>query len=83
VVGSEIAQLLDSLADRFCARRALYCLFRFLPAYFAPNGLTDGWEDCRKALADTQALCGDQMTPDEAEDVLKAIVLVDRMLSQR
>jgi hypothetical protein len=80
---SEIARLLDSLADRFCARRALYCLLRFLPAYFAPNGLTDGWEECRTALADTRALCKDRMTPDEAEDVHKAIVLIDRMLSER
>lgn len=80
---NEIAELLGSLADRFCERRALDCLFTFLPAYFARNGLTDGWEDCRTALADTRALCKDQMTRDEAEDVHKAIVLIDRMLSQR
>jgi hypothetical protein len=77
---SVIAPLLDSLADRFCERRALDCLLRFLPAYFAPNGLTDGWEACRTALADTQALCRDRMTSDEAEDVQKAILLLDRML---
>jgi hypothetical protein len=74
---------MDSLADRFCARRDLYCLFRFLPAYFAPNGLTDGWEERRTALGDTRALCQDRMTSDESEDVHKAIVLLDRMLSQR
>lgn len=81
--GNEIAQAMDSLADRFCARQALYCLFRFLPAYFAPNGLTDGWDACRTALSETQALCGDQMARDEAEDVQRAIVLIDRMLSRQ
>jgi hypothetical protein len=55
MAGNEIAQIQDSLADRFCARRDLYCLFRFLPAYFAPNGLTDGWEERRTALGDTRA----------------------------
>jgi len=52
MAGNEIAQIQDSLADRFCARRDLYCLFRFLPAYFAPNGLTDGWEERRTALGE-------------------------------
>lgn len=79
----EIPKILQSLAERFCERRAYSCLLRFLPAYFAPNGLTDGWEDCRTALADTRALCRDQLKPDEAEDLHKAMNLIDRMLAGR
>ncbi len=60
----EIPTTLQSLADRFCERRAYSCLLRFLPAYFAPNGLTDGWED-------------------EAQDLHKAMNLIDRMLVDR
>jgi hypothetical protein len=78
----EIWKLLESLADRFCERKALYCLFRFLPAYFSPNGLTDGWEECRTALANTRALCRDDLKPDEAEDIHKAMNLLDRMLAR-
>jgi len=79
----EIGKLLQSLAERFCERKALRCLLRFLPAYFAPNGLTDGWEECRTALADTRALCRDDLKSDEIEDIGKAINLVDRMLAGR
>ncbi len=46
-MNEEINTLLKSLADRFCERKALHCLFNFLPAFFSPNGLTDGWEECR------------------------------------
>ena len=76
----EIPELLVSLANRFCERKALRCLFRFLPAYFAPNGLTDGWEDCRQALSNTRALCKDELTPDEAEDIHAIMNLIDRMM---
>jgi len=79
----EIPELLKSLADRFCERRAYSCLLRFLPAFFSPNGLTDGWEDCRTALADTMALCRDQLKPDEENDLHKTMNLIDRMLADR
>jgi hypothetical protein len=79
----EIWKILSSLSERFCERKALKCLFRFLPAYFAPNGLTDGWEDCRRALANTRALCRDELKPDEEEDINKAMNLIDRMLVGR
>jgi len=78
----EIPKLLQSLADRFCERRAYSCLLAFLPAYFSPNGLTDGWKDCRKALADTKAL-RDQLKPDEEKDLHTAMNLIDRMLADR
>ncbi len=79
----EIGKVLQSLADRFCERRALRCLLRFLPAYFSPNGLTDGWEDCRAALADTRALCKNDLRPEETEDIHKVMNLIDRMLAGR
>jgi hypothetical protein len=79
-MSDELNKLLSSLAERFCERRALQSLFRFLPALFAVNGLTDGWELSRKALSDTRALCRSDLTADEREDIDRAINLIDRML---
>ncbi len=75
--------ILESLADRFCERRAYNCLLYFMSAYFSPNGLTDGWEDCRNALANTRALCRDDLKPDEEEDLHTAMNIIDRMLANR
>jgi hypothetical protein len=80
-MNDDLFKLLESLANRFCERRVYSCLLRFMPAYFSPNGLTDGWGDCRKALADTRALCRDELRPDEEEDLHKAMNLIDRMLA--
>lgn len=80
-MNDELPKLLESLADRFCERRAYSCLLRFMPAYFSANGLTDGWEDCRTALADTRALCRDELTPDEERDLHRAMNHIDRMLA--
>ncbi len=79
----ELYAILDSLADRLCERRAYRCLLRFMPAYFAPNGLTDGWESCREALGETRALCRDYLLDDEMEDIEKAVNLIDRVLTGR
>jgi hypothetical protein len=54
-----------------------------MPAYFAPNGLADGWAACRDALANTRALCRDYLTPEEAKDIHTAINMIDRMLTNR
>ena len=82
-MNEELIELLHSLADRFCERRAYSCLLRFLPAYFAPNGLTDAWEDCRTALANTRALCRSQLKTDEERDLHKVMNMIDRMLANR
>ena len=82
-MNDELLKLLKSLADRFCERRAYSCLLRFMPAYFSPNGLTDGWEDCRTALADTRALCRDDLKSDEEEDLHRAMNIIDQMLANR
>jgi hypothetical protein len=82
-MNDELARLLESLAGRFCERRAYKCLLRFLPGYFSRNGLTDGWEDCRGALASTRALCRDELKPDEEEDLHLAMNIIDRMLARR
>ena len=79
-MSDELNNLLSSLAERLCERRALKCLFRFLPSIFAINGLTDGWELSREALSSTRALCRNELKPDEAEDIDRAINLIDRML---
>ncbi len=79
-MNDDITALLESLADRLCERRAYSCLLRFMPAYFSPNGLTDGWEDCRTALADTRALCRDELKPDEEKDLHRAMNIIDRAL---
>jgi len=78
-----VPQILDSLAERFCQRKAYRCLLYFLRAYFAPNGLTDGWEKCLKALKETRALCRDELIEDEKEDIRKAIGMIGRMLVVR
>ncbi len=78
----DIGKLLQSLADRFCERKSLKCLLWFLPGYFALNGLTDGWEECRRALADTRAFCNNDLQPDETENIDTAINLINRMLAQ-
>lgn len=82
-MSDDLNKILNSLADRFCERRAYKCLFRFLPAYYSPNGLTDGWECCRKALADTRALCRDDLKEDEIADINKAMNIIDGMLTHR
>jgi hypothetical protein len=51
-----------------------------MPAYFSPNGLTDGWHLCRDALKDTRALCKDDLKEDERKDIHHAIVILDKML---
>ena len=82
-MSDEIWKILSSPSETFCERRALQCLFHFLPAYFSPNGLTGGWEDCRKALANTRALCWDDLTSEEAAGIDEAINLIDRMFERR
>ncbi len=82
-MNEELNQILASLADRFCERRAYKCLFRYMPAYFSPNGLTDGWELCQESLKDTRALCKGELLEDEAKDLNRAINLIDRMLAGR
>jgi hypothetical protein len=76
----ELQGLLNGLADGWCERRALRPLSRFLPGYFAMNGLTDGWQALYDALRDVQALERESLTVDELRDVKRAINLVGRML---
>ena len=82
-MNEEITQLLNSLAERFCERRALKPLWRFLSAYFALNGLTDGWEDCYNSLRDVRSLCGSDLRPDEARDLNVLINRIGQMLDRQ
>lgn len=68
-MNDEILILYCSLADRLCERKALKPLWRFLSAYFAVNGLSDGWEDSYRCLKSLRALCRDELTRDELKDV--------------
>lgn len=79
----DLNKIMKSLAECFCERRAYRCLFRFLPAYFAQNELTDGWADCRKALADTRALCSDDLRDEEMNEINKAMNIIDKNLYYR
>jgi hypothetical protein len=81
-MSDDIAKLLDSLADRLCQRRALKPLWRFLSAYFAPNGLTDGWAQCYDALRDVRALCGSELQPEERRDLDLLINRVGQLLTK-
>ena len=79
----QVNNILASLSERFCQRRALRCLFRFLPAYFSINGLTDGWEECLQGLKELRAYCKDDLQADELNDVSEAINLIHNMLDKR
>ena len=76
-------ELMDSLADRLCERRAYQCLAHLLPAYLAPNGLTDGWMQCRDGLKNTQAQCRETMTPEEWRDLEHATAILESVLKNR
>jgi hypothetical protein len=79
----EIPDLLDSLAKRLCARRALKPLWRFLGAYFSINGLTDGWHQCYDALRDLRSLCGSDLQADELRDLNLLINKIGQMLEKQ
>jgi hypothetical protein len=82
-MNDEIPKLLESLAERLCARRALKPLWRFLGAYFSINGLTDGWHQCYNALRDVRALCGGDLQPDELSDLNLLINRIGQMLEKQ
>lgn len=78
----EIAQMYDSLASRLCERKALKCLFRFLPAYFSINGFTDGWEDSLRCLKGLRALCKNDLKVDELNDIGDIIEHLEKGLAK-
>jgi hypothetical protein len=80
---NEIPELFDSLAEKFCQRRALKPLWRFLSAYFSINGATDGWAQCYDALRDVRSLCGRELRPDEARDLNLLINRIGQMLAKQ
>jgi hypothetical protein len=79
----EIPQLFHSLAERFCERRALKPLWRFLSAYFSLNGLTDGWTQGYDALRDVRSLCRRELQPGEARDLNLLINRIGQMLDKQ
>jgi hypothetical protein len=72
---------LQSLADRWCERKALRSLHHFLPGYFALNGMTDGYAALQEALKDVLAFAKDEITEAEYSEVKRIIALVQGALS--
>jgi hypothetical protein len=72
---SRLADLLRTLVDGWCARRALRPLAALLPAYLAFNGLTDSWQDLWGAVNDVRGL-GDLLTDEERAAVGEVRALI-------
>jgi hypothetical protein len=70
---------LDSLIDRWCARRALAPLRLLLPVYPLVNGLSDEWHDLRRALQNLRGLAPETLASDERRDVQAALLEVERV----
>lgn len=81
-MNDEVPKLFDSLAARLCERKALKPLYHFLSAYFAINGLTDGWHSSYEELRLLRAMCRDQLAPDELRDVNTLINRIGRGLDR-
>jgi hypothetical protein len=68
-MNTDYTQRLRRLADQWCARRALNPLRHFLPAYFALNGLTDGYAALAEGIRDTLALAKEEITDEEKTEL--------------
>ena len=79
----ELFDILNKLIDTWCERRALNPLRLILPGYFAFNGLTDGWELLYEALREIRALCREEITAAEQEEIGKAIMAVQNALERK
>jgi len=69
-------QILDTLIDGWCERRAIRPLQRLLPAYPATLAHTDQKHELREALRDVKGLCRADLTEGELRmliDVINAL----------
>lgn len=73
---SRLAELLRTLVDGWCERRALRPLATLLPAYLAFNGLSDGWHEFWRAVNTLRGLGPDVLTDEELAAVAEARALI-------
>jgi hypothetical protein len=73
-------ELLDSLVDQWCARRALAPLRCLLPAWPSPLIHSDQWQDLWRALQDVRGLGPEALTPEESALHADAVRLVNQSL---
>ncbi|MCA1612991.1 MAG: hypothetical protein LC800_02315 [Acidobacteria bacterium] len=75
--------VLDGLIEAWCERRALKPLRYILQGYPLTSGLTDDWHQLKEALENVRACCGDDLTPEEAHKLGRAIVEIQNRLEYR
>jgi len=73
---SRLAELLRTLVDGWCTRRALRPLAVLLPSYLAWNGLSDGWHELWRALNDLRGVGPEVLTDEERTAVAEARSLI-------
>ena len=71
------------LADKWCERRALRPLYRFLGGYFALNGLADGYADLEVALKDVLAFEKADITEEERVEIKSLLVYTQAIVYRK
>ena len=77
---SRLSQILHTLVDGWCERRALEPLVALLPAYLSFNGLTDGWLDLWEAVNNVRGSRPDTLTDDERAALAEARSIIYQSL---
>jgi hypothetical protein len=75
-----LAEILDTLVEQWCARRALEPLRFLLQAWPAPLVLSDEWHELWRALRNVQGLRPGILTPEESDLSAEALRLVNGSL---
>jgi hypothetical protein len=76
--GEEVCNMVATLIDAWCERRALAALAIVLPAW-PPYGHSDQWYELREALRGTGAR--GELSAAEREKVGEALGMLDRLLT--
>jgi hypothetical protein len=79
----EFLQGLKNLADKWCERRALRPLHRFLGGYFALNGLTDGYAELEIALKDVLAAAKPDLTDEERVEIKRLLAYTQAIVHRK
>jgi hypothetical protein len=77
---TRLAEILDTLVEHWCARRALEPLRVLLPSWPTPLIHTDQWHELWRALQDVRGLGPDALAPEESTLHAEALRLVNQSL---
>ena len=77
---SRLSQILRTLVDAWCDRRALEPLAALLPGYLSFNGLTDGWQALWEAINNARGSRPDALTDEERAALAEARSIVYQSL---